>query len=328
MIRPDDDTTAANPNTPTPLGLLSNGTLYSTTQRVEALGQLAERLKNHLDPAIIMVLLERIRQDTDMVVVTQCIGVLGRLQVFSAISVLIDVALGKGIALFKMIKGVPKTEQPCNSENGIRLRCAAVQALGRMGDTRAIVPLMSLLDNASENYRLRLASAESLGKLGDQSATKPLLNILESDQEKSLYLKESAAKALGMLGDIRALEPLIDILESKRGIRDKFNFLKEQIILSIGRIGQPHKKATHSLLLALDDEAPSIRLAAIEALAQLDDVSSVPRLIPLLHDADDDVALAAVAAVAHLGGVTLIKTLLQADNLPQFVRDELEGYIP
>jgi HEAT repeat protein len=177
---------------------------------------------------------------------------------------------------------------------------------------------------------LRLAAAESIGKLGDNHAIPKLLDIIDDDREKSLYLKESAAKALGMLGDLRALEPLIDILESKQGFFNKFNFLKEQLIESIGRIGHGgrHRKATDSLIRALEDEAPSIRLAAVEALSGLGDPSCIPEIEKLLMDDELDVAFAAIHCIFQLGGEPEMKRLRQLDTLRQIVRDELESYIP
>jgi len=215
-----------------------------------------------------------------------------------------------------------------NSDESMRLRCAAAQALGKIRDERAIIPLMSLLNDRDMNYRLRLAAAEALGKIGHDHAVNPLIDILNDEREKSIYLKESAVKALGMLGDIRAIEPLIDVLESKRGIRDKFNFLKEQVIEAIARIGSPNRKATDSLLYALKDSAPSIRLAAVEALAEIGEDDCIPMLAQMVKDTEDDVAIAAIAAIYHLGGETAIRDLLKQENLPQFLRDELESYIP
>jgi HEAT repeat protein len=272
----------------------------------------------------IFCLLSLIEKDTDVTLILHAIGVLSRIKAYSGVSVIIDVALAIRIALYENKDSASFIE----SDDSLRLRSAAAQALGKLGDERAIVPLMSILNDKKENYRLRLACAEALGKLGNIQAVTPLVDILNDEREKSLYLKESAAKALGMLGDIRALEPLLDVLESKRGIRDKFNFLKEQVVEAIGRIGGRSSKATSSLLRVLKDESPSIRLAAVEALSNLGDPSVLDSLQELIFDHDDDVALATVSAVYHLGGEPAVRELLEKDNLPQFVRDELESYIP
>ena len=297
-------------------------------QRLRAISVLGDKLVRENNPAVaepgVTCLVECVRTQRDLRLVTHCIGVLSRIKDEGSVSVVIDVLLATHVDVYEN----PEPKDFAAGDESMRLRCAAATALGKIGDTRAIIPLMSVLNDKNENYRLRLAAAESLGKLGDDHAVNPLMDILRDDREKSVYLRESAAKALGMLGDIRALDALIDVLESKRGIRDKFNFLKEQAIEAIGRIGNPSRKATDSLLLALEDEAPSIRLAAVEALSALDDDDCLEEISKRVFDEDDDVAKAAVNAVYHLGGEPAIRELLTHDNLPRFIKDELEGYIP
>jgi HEAT repeat protein len=290
--------------------------------RIQAISRLADLLVGGSHPMGFACLLSVLQDEMDARVISHTVSVLARLKAYSAVMSLIDVAMGNNIALFETQAGTYRF-----SEEAVRLRCTAVRALGRMGDDRAIIPLMSLLNDRSENYRLRLDAAESLGKLGDQHAVKPLLDIVSDDREKSLYLKESAVKALGMLGDIRAIEPLIDILESKKGFRDKFQFLKEQIIEAIGRIGGGSRKATRSLLSALRDDAPSIRLAAVEALGLMGDGDTLEALETMVFDADEDVAMASVAAVHRVGGKKALRRLLGQDGLPAVIRDEIVSYL-
>lgn len=292
--------------------------------RIRAISRVGDLASAQANVTAIMALIDCVRQDGDPRIVTHAIGVLSRIKAYSAVPVMVDVLLATHIALYENA-GTPGF---ANSDDSLRLRCAAAQALGRIGDDQAIIPLMSILNDKQMNYRLRLAAAESLGRLGDDHAVNPLIEILKDERENSVYLKESAAKALGMLGDIRAVEPLIAAFEEKRGFRSKFNFLKEQIIEAIGRIGKPDGKATDTLIYALSDEAPTIRLAAVEALETIGDGSCIPHLRPLIHDKDDDVAIAAIAAIYHLGGEAAIRELLTQEDLPQFLRDEMEGYIP
>ncbi len=332
-ITPPSDST---PNTIESLVPIIAGTTGATgAERVAAISELGNLLQKNktTDKASsgdkrqargIFCLLSLIEKDTDVTLMLHAIGVLSRIKAYSGVSVIIDVALAIRVQVYENSDSARFIE----SDDSLRLRSAAAQALGKLGDERAIVPLMSILNDKKENYRLRLACAEALGKLGNIQAVTPLVDILNDEREKSVYLKESAAKALGMLGDIRALEPLLDVLESKRGILDKFNFLKEQVVEAIGRIGGRSTKATSSLLRVLKDESSSIRLAAVEALSNLGDPSVLDSLQELIFDHDDDVALATVSAVYHLGGEPAVRELLEKDNLPQFVRDELESYIP
>lgn len=293
-------------------------------QRLRAVSALGDLLLRDMSEVGLSCLLDCARLERDARFVTHVLGVLGRIKNEDAVPVIIDALLATHIEIYEQSVSADFMQ----SDDSMRLRCAAAAALGRLGDNRAIVPLMSILSNRDENYRLRLAVAESLGKLGDDFAVSPLIAILSDEREKSVYLKESVAKALGMLGDIRAIEPLIDILESKRGIRDKFNFLKEQVIEAIGRIGRPNRKVTYSLLAALQDGAPSIRLAAVEALSVLGDEDCVDALKERVFDENDEVAKAAIYAINVLGGKEAILDLLTRENMPRFLRDELQGFLP
>ncbi len=279
-------------------------------------------------PGVILALLKRLNTDTRPRVVNQAMIGLSRLKAVSGVMALIDVALGQQVALFEN-DGVPT--EFSQSDEALRIRCTAIQTLGRIRDERALVPLMGLLNNPTVNYRVRLAAAESLGKIGDPGVVSPLMDILVDEDEKSVYLKESAAKALGMVGDQKTLEPLIDLLKTKQGIQDKFDFLKEQVIQSIGRImgrsGQS-RKGTDTLIAALSDATASVRLAAVEALGETADRDCLAPLKEVLFDPEDDVALAAVAAIFALGGEAVMLQLRELENLPQFVRDEIESYIP
>lgn len=293
-------------------------------RRMRAVSALGDLLCRDFNDVGLTCLTDCIREERSSRMITHVISVLGRIKSEEAVPVIIDVLLATHIDLYDR----PDSPDFSQSDESMRLRCSAALALGKLGDNRAIIPLMSILNNRDENYRLRLAVAESLGKLGDDYAVKPLIDILSDEREKSVYLKESVVKALGMLGDIRAIEPLIDVLESKRGIRNKFNFLKEQIIEAIGRIGRPNRKANTSLIQALGDEAPSIRLAAVEALMTVGNEDCLEALTHCVFDESDEVAKASIYAVYRLGGEAAIRELLTRENLPRFLRDELEGYIP
>jgi HEAT repeat protein len=306
------------------MGVIEARESQALDHRLRAVSRLGDLLLKEPMEAGVLCLLECIRQERNTRMIIQAMSVLSRVKAEDAVPVLIDVLLATHIDLYDH----PEPLDFAKTDESARLRAGAAQALGKIGDSRAIIPLMSILNNRDENYRLRLAVAESLGRLGDEYAVNPLLDIVSDDREKSLYLKESAVKALGMLGDIRAIEPLIDILESKRGIRDKFNFLKEQVIEAVGRIGQPNRKASHSLLKALKDEAPSIRLAAIEALSVIGEEDCLEALKERVLDENDEVAKAAVNAVYALAGEHAIRELLSQENLPRFLREEMEGYIP
>ena len=128
-----------------------------------------------------------------------------RLRDKSSLSPLLDLLLMKNI----------------DSENKdlfINVRAMCAKAVANLKDTSAVTPLLYCLNNKDENYKVRLACADALGRIGDRYAVAPLIEVVRDEEEKSVYLRETAASALGMLGDLRAVDPLVGILEAQKGI--------------------------------------------------------------------------------------------------------------
>jgi HEAT repeat protein len=299
----------------------------SFTVRSKAANQLAERMQSPSTMAVVIqAFMECLKTETDVQLLGHVVSLMGKKKLYSVVDCLIGILMCSGDSAVEKHYG----RDFRTGDKGLRLRITVAQALGRMEDQRAVLPLISLLNEPGENYRLRLAIAESLGRLGDQQALTPLVDLVNNDDENSQYLKESAVKALGMLGDIRALEPLLDMFESKKGWLNKFSFVKEQLIEAIGKIGGPsHNRAQEALFQALQDRGQYIRLAAVESLAEVGDEKAIPHLINTLFDKSEDVAFAAANSLFHIGGERLIREILETnENLPQCVRDELESYVP
>ena len=90
------------------------------------------------------------------------------------------------------------------------------------------------------NYKVRVQAALVLGKLGDPRAVQPLIKAL-GDQNKTV--RGIAASALGQLGDASAVEPLRDLLrhESDSFVRGQAE--KAVAALSGGGGGGPKRGA-------------------------------------------------------------------------------------
>ena len=99
-------------------------------------------------------------------------------------------------------------------DRGRLVRVDAAKALGKIGDTRAVEPLIATLKKESIGHNVRVAAAEALGKIGDARAMEPLIAILKENE--SIYIREAAADALGKFGDARAVEPLVAILKQEK----------------------------------------------------------------------------------------------------------------
>jgi len=87
------------------------------------------------------------------------------------------------------------------------VRKAAAEALGKIGDQRAVKPLIEALRDKDSD--VRKAAAKALGKIGDQRAVESLIQALRNNDPD---VRKAAAKALGKIGDQRAVKPLIEAL--------------------------------------------------------------------------------------------------------------------
>ena len=82
-----------------------------------------------------------------------------------------------------------------NRNEDLIVRGRAALMLGKLGDSRAVLPLIKALD--APGMQTPLYAVQALGKLGDQRAIEPLLMIASSKDEK---LRSAALEALGRLG--------------------------------------------------------------------------------------------------------------------------------
>jgi HEAT repeat protein len=214
-------------------------------------------------------------------------------------------------------------KKPEEQDKYLKIRCATAKILGELKDDSAVVPLMYIMNDKNEYYQIRLSSAEALGRIGNIYAVAPLINIVTDEEEKSVYLRESAAKALGMLGDERAVDPLISIIETKKGIIDKFTFLKEKTIEALGKLGFNPDKKLNALKKTLMDESPQVRISGMEALCEIDNEIVTSLIESMLYDKDEDVAISAVNALYNVEGRDYIINMTKKEDLPECCRDEI-----
>ncbi|MCR4881168.1 MAG: HEAT repeat domain-containing protein [bacterium] len=247
--------------------------------------------------------------ENDKEVLTYLVKILAKCQNELTLKILADI----------LISSLNDTSDTC-----LKLKCEIANTMGRSQNSECVMPLLYVMNNKNENYKLRLACADALGRIGSSYAVTPLIDLVRDDEEKSMYLRESAARALGMLGDMRAIEPLANILESKNGLFDRFTFLKERIVETLGRLGQyGDEKSIHALKHALEDEAACVRLGAIDALSEIDDDRVIPLIEKMLEDKDEEVARAAVCALYEILGKGYICSLYNSESLQACCKDEI-----
>ncbi len=234
----------------------------------------------------------------------------------SSVSPLLDILLQKN------------EDTGINKEKLINVRVLCAKAIANIKDTSAVTPLLYSLNNKYENYKVRFACADALGRIGDKYAVAPLIDVVKDENEKSVYLRESAASALGMLGDSRAVEPLVSILETKQGIIDKFTFLKERVIEALGKMKlEQNQRVFNALKSSLMDESPQIRINAIEALMESDFEDAYDAIKGCLADEDDEVKKNALIALYNMVGRKILDEVIKEPSYSDVLKVEAVSII-
>jgi len=94
-----------------------------------------------------------------------------------------------------------------------------IVALGKLGDKRAVAPLVGRLEDADRKHD-RQAAAEALLALGDPLAVEPFIRILEKEKGDGDYrIVNAAVSFLGKIGGARAEEALLKVARSPEEYR-------------------------------------------------------------------------------------------------------------
>ena len=218
------------------------------------------------------------------------------------------------------------------SDSFINVRVMSAKAIANLRDTSAVTSLLYCLNNKDENYKVRLACADALGRIGDKYAVVPLIEVVKDEDEKSVYLRETAATALGMLGDIRAVDPLVSILEAQKGIWSKFTFLKERVIEALSKMRLDNDKddtrVFNALKNSLMDESAQVRINAIEAIMDSDNPESVDVIREcLLTDEDEEVKKNALIALYNLVGREILDEVVSHSEFSDSLKMEAVSMI-
>jgi HEAT repeat protein len=177
-----------------------------------------------------------------------------------------------------------------HSEN-IRTQLNAIHSLGILKNSAALPTIQQLSqhqdDRIAEAAQLAffeiskrnwetMNAAYVLGEIGN-SAYAPLLIDLLSDH--STRVRTAALEALRKLRDERAIEPVARI-----AVAEPYEDLRQEAVAALVSIGHfsPQVKAT--LLKALHDESPDVRVEAARGLGKIPEDDVVDALLSKLHD--------------------------------------------
>ncbi len=191
---------------------------------------------------------------------------------------------------------------------------AAMGALGHIGHPDALPPLLEALRSADQARRIK--AIESLGARGGEGVAATLQWVAAADADA--WVAQAAIDALARLTTPEAIDALVTLTADAArrtaavaalahlgeryidaiglGIHHAQASVRRGVVEALGRM--KHPRASELLTQALDDREPSVRLAAVSALAQLGSRGAEKRLVMLAHaDADAGVRRAAQRAL-------------------------------
>jgi HEAT repeat protein len=173
-------------------------------------------------------------------------------------------------------------------DGDVATRRAAVIALGHIGDARAVPALIDLIEQ--DDRELLVAAAGALARLGDGRAFDPLIGLLD---DPDLPVRHAAIGALNSIGHPDMPARIRALLDAP-GAR-----LRESSVKIAGYFG--YRECADALLARCADSDESVRAAALEHVAFLDDGRrALPVLLAALDGDTPRARAAAAQALAHL----------------------------
>lgn len=229
----------------------------------------AKELAKTKDPMVIDVLTKAI-SDKEEDVRVEVVQALGDISDERAVAFLIDTLddeslnvrenaakalgkLGKRSATDALISAL-------SSNTDVSLLCSVIEALGQIGDTTAVEPLIVLLTHKEQ--KIREYTAAALGKLRDSRAVGPLITTLSDEYERVRWY---AADSLGKIADPVCTDSLVKLLS------DTSARVRESAVTALGQIG--NQLAVESLIKALQDIDKRVAEQAAESLVNVKEMN-------------------------------------------------------
>lgn len=180
-----------------------------------------------------------------------------------------------------------------------------VVALGRIGEP-ALAPLLAIVDDKKAGGFYRATAIMAIGNIGNPRAIDPLVTVLKN---KELFCYEEAAIALGKIGG-EAFEPLMAVYNNSNSDLD----LRTSVLKALGEMKDARVRDV--LLTAIRDENEHIRHYAAESLGKLKYPEFTEPLISLLKDKERWVRVAAAEALGKIGNINAVEPLIFAVKDP------------
>lgn len=212
-------------------------------------------------------------------------------------------AQGESLTVEQAVANLQQTE-----DTGLRYYAAWWLGRFRVTQPDAVDALIQALEDESDRapdggYPLRRNAARALGKLGQSRAVAPLIQCLDCDD---YYVRESAAQALGALGDGQAIPALLNLLaggvESAVSVEGKPHLVQpyNAILEALGCLGA--QSAVEDIRPFLSHPVAQVQNAAARAMYQLTgDDSYGQRLVERLQEPNLQLRRSAMMDLGAMG---------------------------
>ena len=180
------------------------------------------------------------------------------------------------------------------------VREGAARVAGYFGDRALLEPMLAACDDPDES--VRRAAVEQLARFEDARARAAIAAALES---RTPGVRAAAARALAHVSAEEALPKL------RTACTDADPWVRYHAARSLGHFDRDDAREA-LVALALHDPLPPVRIAAVEALAEVGDAAALEALRPLADDSDAAVAAPTVLALGGARDRGTLESLLDA----------------
>lgn len=165
------------------------------------------------------------------------------------------------------------------------VKASIVEAIGQIGDPRAVKPLIEALNDAE--MLVRWNAIKGLARFGED-AVAPLLRALDTADR---FKRRNVVQALGELGGDESVDRLIRMLM----FDESDQMVLVEVIRALDRIRDA--RSLDPLITVLKMDNWEMRWRAIHALEHLGDPAAIEPLLEVMNDGDKDIQWAAYMAI-------------------------------
>jgi len=189
----------------------------------------------------------------------------------------------------------------------------AANALGKIGDVRAVEPLIALMHKSALKVRSTCISALAL--IPDKSTEAPLTEALMNPEDDN-EARSGAASGLGKIGTPTAITTLLKTLD------DPDNKLRSAAVSALSRAGEssegrtPDPAVITQLVGALSDPNENVRLGVTQAMQSIHTTEANAALVSALQKDTTQIRIAAAAALGFEHNTAAIMPLISALDDP------------